>query len=124
MRSQAERYKGQVAINLVQLEIQKNNFKSANAIAIKNLDHVKNFSKGYVAEAYSTLVYTQFLLKDYKNSVSTSKQSVNEHIKIENYDGVKASREMLIGNYMKLGLKEEASKEAQLILDKSFKLES
>ncbi|WP_172998823.1 hypothetical protein, partial [Lactobacillus helveticus] len=59
-----------------------------------------------------------------KNSVSTSKQSVNEHIKIENYDGVKASREMLIGNYMKLGLKEEASKEAQLILDKSFKLES
>lgn len=31
---------------------------------------------------------------------------------------------MLIGNYMKLGLKEEASKEAQLILDKSFKLES
>ncbi|MFH4427975.1 hypothetical protein, partial [Lactobacillus helveticus] len=38
-------YKGQVAINLVQLEIQKNNFKSANAIAIKNLDHVKNFLK-------------------------------------------------------------------------------
>lgn len=124
MRSQAERYKGQVAINLVQLEIQKNNFKSANAIAIKNLDHVKKFSKGYVAEAYSTLAYTKFLLKDYKNSVSTSKQSVNEHIKIGNYDGVKASREMLIGNYMKLGLKEEASKEAQLILDKSFKLES
>ncbi|WP_072748948.1 hypothetical protein [Lactobacillus helveticus] len=70
------------------------------------------------------MAYTQFLLKDYKNSVSTSKQSVNEHIKIGNYDGVKASREMLIGNYMKLGLKEEASKEAQLILDKSFKLES
>ncbi|MFK5221044.1 hypothetical protein ACI3PI_05680 [Lactobacillus helveticus] len=45
MRSQAERYKGQVAINLVQLEIHKNNFKSANAIAIKNLDHVKNFLK-------------------------------------------------------------------------------
>ncbi|WP_251716402.1 hypothetical protein [Lactobacillus agrestimuris] len=124
MRSQAERYKGQVAINLVQLEIQKNNLKSTNTIAIKNLNHVKKYSKGYIAEAYSTLAYTQFLLKDYKNAVITSKQSVNEHIKIGNYDGVKASREMLIGNYMKLGMKKEAAKEAQLILDKSFKLES
>ena len=54
----------------------------------------------------------------------TMRSQAERYKGIGNYDGVKASREMLIGNYMKLGLKEEASKEAQLILDKSFKLES
>ncbi|WP_288646376.1 hypothetical protein [uncultured Lactobacillus sp.] len=123
-KSQAERYKGQVAINLVQLEIQKHNYKLANQVAINNLEHVKKHSKGYVAEAYSVLAYTQFLLKEYTSSLKTAKNALNEHVSIGNYDGVKASREMIISCYMKLNMKNAAKAEAQLILNKSFKKET
>lgn len=123
-KSQAERYKGQVAINLVQLEIQKHDYKLAYHIAINNLEHVRIYSKGYVAEACSILAYTQYLLKNYHDVLMTSKEALNEHADIGNFDGVKASREMLISCYIKLGMKEEAKAEAQLILDKSFKKEN
>lgn len=123
-KSQAERYKGQVAINLVQLEIQRHNYQLANRIAVNNLAHVKIYSKGYVAEAYSILAYTQFLLNNYPVALFISKQALNEHVNIGNYDGIKASREMIINCYMKLNMKDKARVEAQLILDKSFEKEN
>lgn len=122
-KSQAERYKGQVGINLVQLELEKNHYNSANRIALSNLEHVKKYSEGYVAEAYSVLAYTQFMLGEYQEALHTSQLATNAHVEIGNYDGVQASREMLINCYMKLRMKVKAQEEAQLILDKSFQYE-
>ena len=123
-KSQAERYKGQVAINLVQLELENNHYNEANRIALSNLEHVKKYSKGYAAEAYSVLAYTQFMLGEYQEALHTSQLATNAHVEVGNYDGVQASREMLINCYMKLGMKVKAKEQAQLILDKSFQHES
>ena len=119
-KSQAERYKGQVGINLVQLELENNHYNEANRIALSNLEHVKKYSKGYAAEAYSVLAYTQFMLGEYQEALHTSQLATNAHVEVGNYDGVQASREMLINCYMKLGMKVKAKEQAQLILDKSF----
>ncbi len=123
-KSQAERYKGQVGINLVQLELENNHYNEANRIALSNLEHVKKYSKGYAAEAYSVLAYTQFMLGEYQEALHTSQLATNAHVEVGNYDGVQASREMLINCYMKLGMKVKAKEQAQLILDKSFQHES
>ena len=123
-KSQAERYKGQVGINLVQLELENNHYNEANRIALSNLEHVKKYSKGYAAEAYSVLAYTQFMLGEYQEALHTSQLATNAHVEVRNYDGVQASREMLINCYMKLGMKVKAKEQAQLILDKSFQHES
>ena len=123
-KSQAERYKGQVGINLVQLELENNHYNEANRIALSNLEHVKKYSKGYAAEAYSVLAYTQFMLVEYQEALHTSQLATNAHVEVGNYDGVQASREMLINCYMKLGMKVKAKEQAQLILDKSFQHES
>ena len=122
--SQAERYRGQVALNLVQLEIEKHNYVEANRLAASNLKHVKRYSQGYVAESYSVLAYTQFMLEQYEDAILTSKLANNAHVIIGNYDGVKIAREMLINCYMRLDQKDKARDEAQLILDKSFKQET
>ena len=123
-KSQAERYKGQVGINLVQLELENNHYNEANRIALSNLEHVKKYSKGYAAEAYSVLAYTQFMLGEYQEALHTSQLATNAHVEVGNYDGVQASREVLINCYMKLGMKVKAKEQAQLILDKSFQHES
>lgn len=123
-KSQAERYKGQVGINLVQLELENNHYNEANRITLSNLEHVKKYSKGYAAEAYSVLAYTQFMLGEYQEALHTSQLATNAHVEVGNYDGVQASREMLINCYMKLGMKVKAKEQAQLILDKSFQHES
>lgn len=123
-KSQAERYKGQVGINLVQLELENNHYNEANRITLSNLEHVKKYSKGYAAEAYSVLAYTQFMLGEYQEALHTSQLATNAHVEVGNYDGVQASREMLINCYMKLGMKVKANEQAQLILDKSFQHES
>ncbi|WP_154881381.1 tetratricopeptide repeat protein [Lactobacillus intestinalis] len=123
-KSQAERYKGQVGINLVQLELENNHYNEANRIALSNLEHVKKYSKGYAAEAYSVLAYTQFMLGEYQEALHTYQLATNAHVEVGNYDGVQASREMLINCYMKLGMKVKAKEQAQLILDKSFQHES
>ena len=123
-KSQAERYKGQVGINLVQLELENNHYNEANRIALSNLEHVKKYSKGYAAEAYSVLAYTQFMLGEYQEALHTSQLATNAHVEVGNYDGVQASREMLINCYMNLGMKVKAKEQAQLILDKSFQHES
>ena len=116
-KSQAERYKGQVGINLVQLELENNHYNEANRITLSNLEHVKKYSKGYAAEAYSVLAYTQFMLGEYQEALHTSQLATNAHVEVGNYDGVQASREMLINCYMKLGMKVKAKEQAQLILD-------
>lgn len=123
-KSQAERYKGQVGINLVQLELENNHYNEANRITLSNLEHVKKYSKGYAAEAYSVLAYIQFMLGEYQEALHTSQLATNAHVEVGNYDGVQASREMLINCYMKLGMKVKAKEQAQLILDKSFQHES
>ena len=123
-KSQAERYKGQVGINLVQLELENNHYNEDNRITLSNLEHVKKYSKGYAAEAYSVLAYTQFMLGEYQEALHTSQLATNAHVEVGNYDGVQASREMLINCYMKLGMKVKAKEQAQLILDKSFQHES
>ena len=123
-KSQAERYKGQVGINLVQLELENNHYNEANRITLSNLEHVKKYSKGYAAEAYSFLAYNQFMLGEYQEALHTSQLATNAHVEVGNYDGVQASREMLINCYMKLGMKVKAKEQAQLILDKSFQHES
>lgn len=122
--SQAERYRGQVALNLVQLEIEKHNYIEANKLAVSNLKHVKKYSQGYVAEAYSVLAYTQFMLEQYEDAILTSKLANDAHVIIGNYDGVKTARKLLINCYMRLDQKDKAKDEAQLILDRSFKQET
>ena len=79
-KSQAERYKGQVGINLVQLELENNHYNEANRITLSNLEHVKKYSKGYAAEAYSVLAYTQFMLGEYQEALHTSQLATNAHV--------------------------------------------
>ncbi|WP_193699392.1 hypothetical protein, partial [Lactobacillus helveticus] len=66
----------------------------------------------------------KFQLNNYSSALITSKKALNEHVNIGNYDGIKASREMIINCYMKLNMKDKAKAEAQLILDKSFEKEN
>jgi hypothetical protein len=124
MVSQAFRYRGQVELNLVQLEIMKGNLSSAKILAQNNVRYVRKNATEYLPEAVSTLAYLEYLNKDYNKSISTTKEAINLHAEIGNLDGIIAGRETLIGNYTKLKRKSEAINEARLIKSKSFEIES
>ncbi|WP_407881552.1 hypothetical protein [Furfurilactobacillus entadae] len=121
--SQARRYQGQVGINMVQLEVSNNDLDQALFVATENLDNVKKYSTDYVAEAYNTLGYTEYLCKNYEDAIVHLKTAVDEQSKIGNLDGIIDARRILISCYVKLKDNKKAETEARLIIEKSFEFE-
>ena len=116
-RSQAIRYKSQIAINEAQIYIKQGNRQSAIKVLKENLDYIQEKAPEYVCEASGCLAYALFLEGNFNDSIEYAKKSIREYSLIGDLKGLKNTREILAGAYEKAGQHEKALETVRLLED-------
>ena len=114
-KSQAARYRSQIAINYAQLLEKRGDKEGAIRIFRNNLVEVVRDADEYYCEAVACLAYALYLNDEYTESIIYSKKAIQAYSKIGKIDSLKTAREVLLGAYEKSGNHTEALQVLKLL---------
>lgn len=114
-KSQAARYRSQIAINHAQLLVHRKDFSGAVKILLNNLDATAQDASEYICEAQGCLAYAYYLADEWENSIHTAKEAIRAYSAIGDLKGLRTTREILVGAYEKAGRHSDALAEIERI---------
>lgn len=107
-KSQAARYRSQIALNYAQIYHGKGEHSKAVALLTKNLSEVEQDAPEYLSEAFASLAYSCYLNQDYHSAIPYASRASAEYYTIGECIGMKTAQEIVISSYEKLGQHNES----------------